>query len=299
MDLDQHDLYIFHQVALNQSFTQAAQALGMSKSHMSKAVRRLEEQLHYRLFQRSTRHMVLTPEGEALFQTTSRMQQHLQKGLDSIGRLHQSPSGKIRIAAPPAWGQIVLPSLLANFMQKYPDITIELTLESHFSDVIGGEYDLVFRNALLSDSSLIARHLVDLETVLVASPQTIEAVGAPSVPNDLKSIPSCMYSGRRIARWKIRKGDQQALVEIKPVMRCNQITAIKETVLHGLGMAALPKFMVLDDIASGKLVHLLPDWALPTSPFYILYPTRDFLPYKTQCFIDFMLQVIDKRVPAA
>ena len=297
MDPDQRDLLNFHHVALHGSFTKAADSLQVSKSHISKSISRLEQQLQKKILQRSTRQLVLTEAGEQLFATTTMMQATLTQGLEKLQVLAGKPKGKLKISAPPAFAVEVLAPLLVKFMQAYPDVTIELDLASKLVDIISGGYDLVFRSALLKDSNLIARKLFDCDDILVASPTLFNQHQMPVLPQDLERLPCIAYqaSGSSKINWQLKKNNQNRVVNLTPVLTCNLMAMLKKCALNGAGVARLPLFMVKDELQQKQLYRVLPEWNLSGAALYMVYPSREYLPLKTRCFIDFVSAKLTNR----
>lgn len=285
---DQRDLLIFHQVALSHSFTKAADVLLVSKGHVSKAISRLEQQLEKKLFQRSTRQLVLTDAGEQLFATTLEMQAALARGLETLQILGDEPRGILRITAPPALAEAILAPAFVAFRQQYPGVMIELNLESRLVDPIAEGYDVVFRSARLEDSNLIARKLMDIESKLVASSSFLKRYDRLKTPQDLTEIPCVAYRAQPKVTWNFKKSNKRMLVDISPVLTSNLLSFLKASVLNGMGVALLPSFMMQEEIKQKRLVAVLPEWELPSAPLYVVYPSRDYMPFKVKCFISFL-----------
>ncbi|OGO93050.1 MAG: hypothetical protein A3F41_04130 [Coxiella sp. RIFCSPHIGHO2_12_FULL_44_14] len=288
MQPDQRDLLVFHQVALNQSFTKAAVVLAVSKGYVSRVIRRLEHQLEKKLLQRSTRQLVLTDAGEQLFSTTQAMQATLEKGLEALQTASQIPKGLLRISAPPAFAEVLLAPIFAAFQQQYPAVIIEIDLQSRLVDPIAAGYDLIFRSARLSDSNLIARKLFDIENVFLATPEFLQQHHPLKIPQDLKKVPCVAYGFHSETTWHFSRAKQQETVTLTPVLKSNLLSFLKECALNHLGVVALPLFMVKKELAEQRLHILLPEWQLSSAPLYMVYPSREYLPFKVKCLIEFL-----------
>ncbi|MDF1797250.1 MAG: LysR family transcriptional regulator [Coxiellaceae bacterium] len=293
MNIDQRDLFNFYHTVCQQSFTKAAEHLGVSKGYISKSIYRLEAQLKQKLMQRTTRQFTLTPAGEELFATANSMQATLQSGLESLQVLNQSPHGLIKVSASPAVANRFLAPLFARFMVAFPNITIDVDIDTTFVDIIGKQYDMVFRGARLEDSNLVAKKLFDIGNILVASPALFEHYPKPSTPEDLAQLPCMAYpiDGRVI--WRFQHQRKKSVINIKPKLVCNHSAFLRQCALSGGGVASIQSLLIHDEIKQGKLIHLLPEWQLRSTPLYMLYPSREFLPLKTRCLIDFIVEHSD------
>ncbi len=287
---DQRDLMVFHQVALLGSFTKAAENQNVSKGYISKAVRRLEEQLGKKLFQRTTRHLVLTTAGEQLLTTTTAMNEVLQKGLSELQALGGEPRGQLRIAAPPAFGVSVLAPLIAEFQQQYPHVSLQMELDSKLVDIIAGGYDVVFRSAKLDDSSLIARSIGRFASAIVATPKFVKENHLSKVnsPDELEGVACLAYRGSKA--WHFELEGVIKDIAINPIVTSNLLSFLKVSVLNHMGVGLFPYFMVEKEIKEKKLLTILPRWSSVKSPLYLVYPSRDYIPMKAKCFIDFVTQ---------
>ncbi len=285
---DQRDLLVFHAVALQMNFTKAAESLNVSKGHVSKSISRLESQLKLKLFQRSTRRLVLTDAGERLLETTKEMQATLLDGLEALQGISGDPIGTLKVSAPPGLGEAVLAPMFAMFMQKYPEVNIDLVLESRLIDLIAEGYDVIFRSAELNDSSLVARKLLDVDYCLVAAPEIFSNYPEPSHPEDLKELPCIAYKTPGKLVWEFKQAKKNTHVDINPQLTCNLSSFLKTSVLNGAGVTVMPIFMVEDEIAEKKLRVLLPEWQLKSFQVYLVYPSRQHIPLKLRCFIDFV-----------
>ncbi|MCF6807891.1 LysR family transcriptional regulator [Thiotrichales bacterium 19S9-12] len=286
---DQRDLFIFHKVALLESFTKAAENLNVSKGYISKVIARLEDQLQSKLIQRSTRQFVLTDRGEQLFITTVLMQEELSKGLEKLQVLSGVPKGKLKISAPPALTEKVLAPIISEFVEKYPEVKIDLNLETEYVDVISGGYDLIIRNGLLDDAGFIARKLLDVKVTLVSSPLLFEKYTLPQIPEDLENLPCITYGAADKVMWQFSQGKQKVSVAVNSKLTCNLSSLLKTCMLNGTGITTMPYFMVKEEIEQKKIIELLPKWEIPSTPLYLVYPSRQYMPLKTRSFMEHLI----------
>lgn len=290
MKIDQRDLFNFYHTVCEQSFTKAAEHLGVSKGYISKSIHRLERQLKQKLLQRTTRKITLTPAGEELFTTAKSMQTTLENGLEALQALNQSPHGLIKVSASPAVANCFLAPLFASFLNAYPNITIDMDIDTTFVDIIGNQYDLVFRSARLADSNLVAKRMFDIDNVLVASPAFFKQHQMPTRPEDLEKLPCLAYPVNGRAIWRFQHQRHKSVINIEPKLICNQSAFLRECAINAGGIAAIQSLLIDNEIKQGKLIRVLPDWKLRSTPLYMLYPSREFLPLKTRSLIDFIVQ---------
>jgi DNA-binding transcriptional LysR family regulator len=295
MRTDPRDLLNFYCIVNSKGFTAAAKVMQVSKGYLSKSLHRLELMLNAKLLHRSTRQFVLTEAGEELFNTLSIMHNNLQASLENLQQLSGIPKGEIKISAPPAYAEYLLAGKFASFMEKYPGIIINLDLHSELVDVVGGGYDLVIRGAKLVDSRVIARKLVDIKNVLVASKKFIKANGAPKEPIELLNFKCAAYRNPDKIVWRFKNGRSKQDIAIKPQLSSNLSSMLKACVLADFGIASLPLFMVEEELGRNKLQLVLRDWQLEDTPGYLLYPARDYMPLKTRLLVDYLCDTCAKH----
>jgi DNA-binding transcriptional LysR family regulator len=281
-------LLFYHVVQLN-SFSQAAIKLGCSKSFISKHISQLEAQLKLRLINRNTRQFSLTEAGEIFYQHCCTLFDLVEQSTDSMAGLRNQPSGKLKISAPPAWGVFVLEKPLCAFSQAYPEVSLEVNLESHNVDIIQEGYDLALRAGHLADSGLIAQKLATFETLLCASPDYLKKHAPIKQPQQLKEHHFATYNSA-IQQLKLDGGEEPMHITVDSQFRSNNFSLIVQMITAGFGIAALPDFLVKSALAQKKLVHCLPRYHLPTTPIYAVYPNRAFMPLKVKIFIETLKQ---------
>ncbi len=294
MNIDQRDLFNFYTAVKHRSFSAAAQALGVSKGYISKSIKRLESQVANKLIHRSARQWQLTAAGNELFTTAQSMQASLDHGLEQLQIINNTPSGCIKISAPPAVAESLLAPLLSRFMHQHPSISIDMHLDTALVDIVSGGFDLVFRGARLEDSNLIARKLVDIEHVLVASPDFLKQHGTPKIPTDLEQLPCMGYPVEGRIIWPLRQARKSARINIEPALASNQSSLLKQCALQGAGITKLLSFMVTEELRAKTLIPVLNDWQLDTLPLYAVYPSREFLPLKTKALLNYITSNIKK-----
>lgn len=280
---------IFYTVVQQNSFSQAALLLGVSKSFISKHITALEKDLKTRLLNRTTRQLSLTEAGEIFYQHCQSLSIVAEQGYDAIVNLRKLPSGTLKISAPPALAIHLLASPLIDYTKRYPDVKFNIVLESHIVDMVKQGYDLALRVALLPDSTLISQKIVSLPYVLCASPQYLKKFGAVKQPEELIKHSFATYSGSKLAKQlSFTHKNKQTTINIQSHFQCNNLDLISQMVTAHSCMAVLPKFMAKPLIEKKKLVVCLPEYKLPEAPLYAVYPERTLVPLKVKAFIELL-----------
>jgi DNA-binding transcriptional LysR family regulator len=195
----------------------------------------------------------------------------------------------LRVNAPISFGILHLGAAVSTFAANYPEVKVELILNDRFIDPVEEAFDITIRIAELSDSSLIARKLAPARLVLAASPSYLAQAGGLGGPKDLIRH-RCLVYGQTTpnARWQLARGGKTQVVSVESAYCSNNGDVLRVAALDGLGIASLPTFLVGPDLAAGRLVEVLPEWALPTAGIYALYAPNRFLPAKTRLLIDYL-----------
>jgi DNA-binding transcriptional LysR family regulator len=267
MTLSTDMLATFVKVADKLSVSGAAQDLGISKGVVSKRVAQLEQALNATLFSRSTRHIALTPAGEA-YLGYARQALHTLTGADERLRdLRQELSGPIRITAPSSWGQKVLASLIPEFLERHPAIEIELLLNDRMMDIAVERIDIALRMTATATPDLVVTPVARLDWVICAAPRYLASAGTPAAPTDLLRH-ACMSYWRETSddAWQLVQGQQVQAVRVHSRYHANNADAVACAALAGLGVALLPVYVCEDDLAAGRLLRVLQDWT-PVTKF--------------------------------
>ncbi len=284
----------FVAVAEAGSFTHAAAQLNTSKSRLSQAVSRLEQDLGVTLLQRTTRRISLTEVGETFLRQCRQGLDLLQLAVDDAQTQQQRVAGPIRInSVGGILGEEWLSPILFRFLEQYPDIIIDLDFSSHRVDLIDGQFDLVVRMGELPDSNLIARELQQLESILCASPDFTARYGQPRHPDELEKFPAALGS---ITRHRFTRNDEKVDWQSTSRLRCRNGHVMKKAALHGAALVCLPRVYVSRELASGALVHLLPDWQLARSPLSLVYPQHRYRLRRVQLLVEFLTDELRKPI---
>lgn len=291
--LDINSLQMFEKVASLKSFTAAARALGMPKSNVSRAIARLEAQLGTRLFQRTTRDVVLTPTGQALLERSTDIIANLSDALDYVRSLAGQPRGLLKISAGVGFGVNVLAEQLPGFLLLYPDIEISLDLDSRPADLVAQAVDVAVRMGPLPDSGMVAVKLGEMRRYLCAAPSYLERRGRPSSIDHLAGHETIDMPGPdgRARPWTFSRGKETVRVEVKPRLSVNEALTIHRLVANGAGLGLLSGYICAPQILAGQLVDILPDWSPPAVEVNLVFPSRRELSPVVRAFVDYMKEV--------
>lgn len=284
-----NDMALFVEVARAMSFRQAASALGMPNSTLSRRVSALEKAIGLRLLHRTTRKLELTEAGQLYFERCKRIVDEARLAHEQLGGLLAEPSGVLRASLPVDFATTYLAPLIAEFARRYPGLRFEFDLTPRRVDLVTEPYDVAIRIGESPDSALIARLLASLPTHLYASPGYLARAGEPAQPSDLASHECLGFRAARPMLWRLSRTDGAATAEVEVAGRfqLNSVGMMRRLATLDLGLVVLADAMAADDVAAGRLRQVLPDWQGPLAPVYAITETR-LLPAKTQRFIEFL-----------
>lgn len=285
--LDLDAVSVFAQVVESGSFAAAARDLGLSRSSVSKQVGRLEEELGARLLNRTTRRVSLTEAGRTFYRGGLDALAAAEAAQAAVSRLTQAPRGRLRVSAPVSFSVRHLAPLVAGFLARYPEITLDLALSDRRVDLVEEGFDLAIRIGVLDDSSLIARKLAPSPLLLCAAPAYLAQRGTPGEPADLAGHDCLLYSHEEGAvRWRFHGPAGERRVRVTGRLRADNGDLLRRAARDGAGIALLPRFIAGADIDAGALTRLLPQWDCPSaSAVYAVYPSRQISP-KVRVWID-------------
>lgn len=277
----------FLAVAQYGSFSKAADHLGLSKSHISKQVRELEEAFAIRLLNRTTRKVTLTEAGRLLFDRTRTIFDGAETARREILNMQAEPSGEIRISAAGVIGEEYISPFVAEFVKRYPRLKAHLNFSDRYVDLIGENYDLAIRVGNLQDSSLVAKRLVDRKEFVCASPSYLEKHGRPQRPKDLLKHNCLTFSQDP---WVLEGRGGVHKLKVQGNFRSNNGRSLLNAALKGLGIIRLPGVYVNKLIAKGDLVPLLNEYNTKGTTIWIVYPEKRHLSTKVRVFVDALCQ---------
>jgi LysR family transcriptional regulator for bpeEF and oprC len=280
---------IFREVCKQMSFTQAAEQLNLVPSAVSRQINELEKHLGVRLLQRTTRSISLTGEGRRYLQKMDVISRSVHD-LNNLNSDDAHIEDHIRLTAPPILGVPFLKGVIDSYLQKYPDVSLSMTLVNRQINLIEEGYDLALRVGALDDSSLIARAVGQFSLSIVASPAYIETHGVPTHPKELVNhnciINTLTQSPRR---WGFRDGRRNFSIKVDGQCDANDDIMLRSMASSGLGIAYLPSIVVHDTIANGGLVPILNHFIPDPLPISVVYPSRQFLSTAKRLLIDHLI----------
>ncbi len=277
---------VFARVATHGSISAAARHSGMSTSAVSRHVIELENELDVRLLNRTTRKLHLTEAGTAYLTRVRMILDDVDELRNLTRDLHQAPHGTLRLSATHSFAHSYLVSHIPTFLLRYPEVSIDLELSNRRVDVIDEGYDMVLRFGSLPDSNLAARRVGTFRMIACASPDYCRAHGVPQKPEDLEQHACVLDAGG--GQWKFSNEGETRSVAVRGRFKVNSYFAVREAVIHGLGIAILPSIDVRNDIKSGVLVQVLEQFAFPEQPLSAVFPHRKHLSAKVGVFLDFL-----------
>ncbi len=291
MSVEANDLLLFAKVVDCGSFSLAAERVGQPKSTVSRRISYLETELGERLLQRTTRKLVLTEFGTRMLEHARLVAEQVEAAAALVQHQQAEPSGRLRISMPADFANLQMGPMLSAFMQRYPAIVIELDLSPRRVDLVAEKFDLAIRmGALSDDASLAARRIVHVTNGLYAAPAYIARHGLPQHPDNLAQHATlCLRSqtGNTVP-WVLTRGKLRWERELKPRMLANSPDLLMRMARTGSGIATSSNQYAAPYVDSGELVRILPDWNLPDSVGWAVFPGRRLMPAKTRVFLDMM-----------
>ncbi|MGN8020661.1 LysR family transcriptional regulator [Phyllobacterium sp. 22229] len=283
-------LFAFVRSAETLSFVAAGRSLGISASAVGKTIARLEQNLDVRLFQRSTRRISLTAEGQLFYERCRRIIDDLNDAESMLSRTKEAPRGRLRVSLPTIGYRFLLPHL-PEFEQLYPEIELDLDFNDQIVNVIEEGFDAVIRSGDLPDSSLMARRLGPFRQVLAASSAYLQRRGRPRELRDLQHHACLRYrfpTSGKLQDWVMGGAAPDVDLHLPPALVCNNMEALYGATVRGLGIAYMPDFLVADAVKAGDLHTLLDDCLVQTGQFWVLWPSNRHLSPKLRVFVDFI-----------
>lgn len=273
------------------SFSAAADSLRMSPQLVGKHIRALEQQLGVRLLNRTTRRQSLTDIGRTFYERARIILAEVEAAESLVAEIRAAPRGRLKINAPFTFGIHALAPKLQDYMRRYPDVAIDLTLANRTVDVVEEGYDAVFRIGELSDSGLIARTLAPYRLVLCAAPSYLASHAPICKPMDLQQHECLGFLHTALrTHWTFDGAEGRVSVPVSGRFMADNGEALLPAAMAGLGVLLQPLELVKPALESGSLVAVLPEYSIPTRPMHLLYaPDRRVTP-KLRSFIDFVME---------
>lgn len=282
------------------SLSAAAAQLGATQPTVSRRLQALERSLGMRLLQRSTHAMKLTEDGERCFENAKALLANWDVFEADLRGRSDEPEGTLRVVAPHAFGQELLVGPLVGYLRDHPNVTVEWLLHDRTPDFIADGIDCAIQVGALVDPAMIAIKLSEVPRVVVGAPSLLEGRPVPAHASDLAALP--WLALRTFYRSDIllthsRTGEACRL-PLRPRMSTDSLYATRSAALLGMGVAVVSAWAVSDDLAQGRLVHLVPDWQATPLPIHLIYPYARFYPAKLRRFVERMRHVLPQGVGA-
>jgi len=274
--------------------SRAAEQLDLVKSAVSRRLSDLESRLGVQLINRSTRKFTLTDTGRAYYEQCIRLLNDLEEVESSLSSEYKKVTGKLRISAPLSFGLSHLGAVIKDFIEAYPQVSLDLDLNDRQVNLVEDNFDLAIRIGVLEDSQLIARRLFKLNAVVVASPEFLEKHGTPTHPKDLKGLDMIGYSlaDKDYLSYRSNSGES-GTIQPNMIHSFSNGDFIRQMVLSGIGFTLTPSFIVYKEIEQGSLIPFLCDYRWIEANAYAIYPPTRHLSHRVRAFIDFMVQCFE------
>lgn len=289
MDL-QHCMRVFIEVVNGQSFSTAARKMHRSHSHISKAIKYLEEELNIPLLVRTTRKISVTPEGEHFYRYATHQLDQYKNLKALLQQQHSKPHGKLTVSMPKSCGASILCHHIHKFMLAYPQIELDILYENRFVNAIDEQIDVVIRADHSTNSSYHCHPFLPSQHRVYASPDCLKKLGTPTHPNQLANFPCLLHSDTKQPNLWIFKN--KLTVAVKERYRCNSVSSIVNATADGLGCAYLNQYNILLNqyLENGQLTEILMDFVEPPRQLYIGHPKTLFTAKKVTAFINYLIE---------
>ena len=284
------DLQTFVAVVETGSFTAAADRLNTAKSAVSRRIAALEGRLGVQLMRRTTRSISLTDTGQSFYRHSARILADLEEAESAVVQEHGELRGTLKVALPMSFGLRHMSGPIADFCRRHPRVHFDLDLNDRRIDLIEEGIDVAIRIGHLADSSLMARKLFEVRSVVCGSPTYFAEHGTPATPEELKEHPCLVYGNLADpSKWVcVDRDKQRHEVSVNVAMTATSGDILCAAAADGLGITRQPTFIAGDTISHGQLVPILTDYDWPVIPAYALYPPTRHLSYRVREFIDFI-----------
>jgi len=280
---------LFIRIVETGSFSKASVDLGVTQPTATKHVAAVEARLGARLLNRNTRGVSATEIGALYYEKCKTIQRELEEADNLASLLQSRVGGQLRISTSVAFGRRVLTPLVLAFMRKHPEITIDLSFDDRYVNLVEQGIDVAIRMGRLADSSLGARYLAQNPWVLVAAPGYLSAHAAPTTPSAVAAHPCLIYSTvQGDERWHFTSAGQEESVPVRGPLRTNNLSVLLEAAREGMGLAILPCYVAHESIRTKKVIPLLTDHALPVQEMHAVFPSPKWVPSKVNGFIGFL-----------
>lgn len=286
------DMETFIRVVEAGSISGAAERMGIAKSAVSRRLSDLESRLGVQLFRRTTRRLDLTDSGRGFYERCQRILSDVDEAEEAVSQAHGTLRGRLRVAVPLSFGLLHMGPAICDFMRDHPELEVDLDMNDRQVDLIAEGFDLALRIADLEDSSLIARQLALINTVVCASPDYLARQGSPQTPEQLAEHDCLVYSNNpEPTLWRYRDPQGEAKsVRVQARLLASNGDFLHQAAVAGQGIGLQPTFIVHKSIEEGRLVQILTDYSWPSVNAYAVYPQTRHLSRRVRVFVDFLTE---------
>lgn len=301
--MDRFDaMQAFTRVVEAGSFTKAASTLHMSKTTVTQLVQQLEARLRVRLLNRTTRQVSVTADGAAYYERVVKLLADMDDAETSLSAASASPRGRLRVDVPSPLARMILIPALPDFHARHPDIQLDMGVSDRIVNVIGDNVDCVVRGGEITDQSLMARRVGDLQLGVYAAPAYLERAGPPAHPRDLEDTHHRIvgYLWQRLGKafpYAMHRGDECVQVHGRYVLAVDDGNAYLAAGLAGMGVLWLPEYMARPHLATGELKPLFEDWRLDPMPLTIAFAPNRHVSAKLRVFIEWVVELMGDYAP--
>jgi len=286
-------LQSFVKVVQSGSFTRAADALDTHKARLSRVVSQLERELGVRLLERSTRSLSLTEIGREFYERAVGILASVEDAQRVVQRAQGEPRGTLKLTCGVEFGMIAVSGWIGRYLERHPQVRVDADFTSRLVDIVHEGFDLAIRVGPLSDSALNARLLGQLDYGLFAAPAYLRRHGAPDSPAQLPAHEVLAFTGgSHPASWQLTHAGVTQRVELRPRLKANNVFAVRDAAVAGLGVAQLPLVVARPQLADRLLVPVLEAWALPAVPVHAVFASARYLTPKVRAFIDLAVEAM-------
>lgn len=301
--MDRFDaMQAFARVVETGSFTKAADTLHMSKTSVTQLVQQLEARLRVKLLNRTTRKVNVTADGAVYYERVVQLLADLDDAETSLSVAATLPRGRLRVDVPSPLASMILVPALPEFHARYPDIQIDMGVSDRIVDMIGENVDCVVRGGELTDQSLMARHVADLQLGVYAAPSYLKRVGTPTHPRELdgshhRTVGFLWARTGKALPYAMRRQDESVQSQGRYVLAVDDGNAYLAAGLAGMGVLWLPDYMAKPYLENGRLVRLFDEWHLDPMPMYVAFPPNRHISIKLRVFIDWIVELMALHAP--
>lgn len=293
-------LRAFVKVVQTGSFTRAAEALDTQKAHLSRVVSQLEQALGARLLERTTRSLSLTEIGREFYERAVGILAAVDDAQRAVQKAQGAPRGTLRLTCGVEFGMMAVGGWISRYLARHPQMRVDADFTSRVVDLVHEGFDLAVRIGPLADSTLAARRLGELAYGLYASPAYLARNGVPAQPSELAGHATLAFAGgSHQAAWTLSAAGRQERLSLQPRLKTNNVFAVRDAAIAGLGIAQLPVVVAAEAFAGGGLRRVLPDWAPAPVPVNAVFASARYLTPKVRAFIDLAVEAMQEATQRA